>query len=189
MGDYFSAIPEDELQASGMSSIAHGKNLDPDNPIVDALEDSGLPGTDNDGRPIISYRQYKELGRRDSRLDAYALRMRWPGTNKFNTIQASKFLKWWGIGYIPIQIDDEDLKLMSESAKKRFGFLPKRRKEGSLPGERSNGVIIYHCNTKYEDCARFFDTENGLKWHWKRDHGELSKLATRRAKAAEAKEE
>lgn len=166
----FAALSESEVQELGLSSIVNAGNFDQDNPLMNAIG-TPLPQTDKVGRQVISYDQYKQLDKIGARMDNYALRMIWPGRAGVNTIQASKFLKWWGLGYRPLGIIDD-------IAKKRKMVAPVG-KDGEMPDD----VAVYWCREKYEDCPRFFDTQRGLKFHWNRDHGEDGKIAKRRPTA------
>lgn len=155
----FEILTEDEVNALGLSSVVHGGQIDPDNPIV-SLEAVGSAQQDRDGRQIISYKQFKDLSAADVRMDNYAVRMRWPGRSTTHPIQASKFQKWYGLGYRPVGD-------VQEAAKKRLTQLAEGIKESPV-GNR----VFYYCETKYPGCERAFDKEKGLKAHWGKDHGE-----------------
>ena len=101
-------LSEDEAISLGFSPIVHGGEMpDPDNPIAQTFINAqdGLPQTDREGRPIISYAQYLQMGKMDARMDNYALRVTRPGhQGKVWLIQASKYHKWYGGGYEAIGI-------------------------------------------------------------------------------------
>lgn len=172
----------DEVEALGFSNIVHaGQYEDPDNMIAESMM-AGVPSTDREGRQIISYSQFKRLSKMGHRLDNFAMRMKWPGRQGQRTIQASKYLKWLGAGYIPVGVTEEDLATFSDEMINRYrydaemsGNVIKRRKVAPVAEEQGDGVVIYWCKDKYADCTRFFDSSRGLKTHWGRDHGEWSK--------------
>lgn len=165
----------EEAEAAGLPSIVHGGMIDADNSAVEALwQGNAPPQQDRDGRQIISYKQYKELLKRNAPLHNYAMRMVWPGQRRVQTIQASKFHKWWGYGYIPVGITAEDVRGMSEEAQQRFkaaGFVEsvKVSREGNLEEVET---VIFRCKDTHPECKRFFDSEKGLKTHWRLDHKE-----------------
>lgn len=108
-------LTDTEALALGVSSIVHGGELDPDNEVVNArLAGGGLPQTDKEGRPIISYRQYEEISRAGGRLDQYAMRMIRPGYRGTWVIQASKYLKWFGLGYEGVGCPPEKTHMASD---------------------------------------------------------------------------
>lgn len=156
-----SVMTEDEINSMGMTSIVGAQFGEMDNPVVTSLGGSGINMQDRDGRQIISFKQFEELNLTGARMENYSIRMTWPGTNKINTVQASKYLKWYGIGYRP-WIDE--LKRQKREAL--------ADPDGSAKNLEAEGTVAYYCNTKYEGCSRFFDNVRALKFHWKRDHGE-----------------
>lgn len=153
----FSAMSEAELQELGLNSIVTAGNLDSNNPMIDAIG-APLQSTDKAGRQIVSYKQYQELSKIGARLDNYAIRMVYPGKNTINTIQASKYLKWYGLGYRPLGMLDDVVK--------------KRTITRSVDNVLPEDVQLYFCREKYPDCTRVFDREKGLTSHWKLEHGE-----------------
>ena len=181
------ALTEDEIFSLGMSSIVHNGESDEDNEFVAESITEGsllnLPQTDKEGRQIISWRQFLELGRIGARVDPYALRVVRPGRMGRWTIQASKYLKWYGLGYCH-QDDHAGWKnLTGRDAPGAVKSTPKRQTTNAV--ELEPGVHIYYCRDKYPDCSRFFDNPAGLKVHWNRDHGEVPSMARKR-KAVEA---
>lgn len=93
-------LTEDEALALGVSTIVHAGEIDPDNYAVNAaLASAGVPQVDKEGRPIISFKQYEEIGRASGRVDGYALRVMRPGARGTWIVQASKYHKWFGLGY------------------------------------------------------------------------------------------
>ena len=93
-------LTEDEALALGVSTIVHAGQIDPDNYAVSAsLASAGLPQVDKEGRPIISFKQYEEIGAVGGRVDGYAIRVMRPGARGTWIVQASKYLKWFGLGY------------------------------------------------------------------------------------------
>ena len=93
-------LTEDEALALGVSTIVHAGQIDPDNYAVSAaLSAAGLPQIDKEGRPIISFKQYEEIGKAGGRVDGYAIRVMRPGTRGTWLVQASKYIKWFGLGY------------------------------------------------------------------------------------------
>ena len=156
-------LTEGEVRDLNIPSIMSGNNFaDPDNYIVDTEQSGSVAQQDRDGRQIISYRQYKELSAKGSRLDNYAVRMYWPNRSGSWPIQASKYHKWFGLGYRPVGE-------VSEAAKVRMEL----RAEGMEETAESDRKF-FECKTKYPTCERFFDSAKGLKTHWGRDHGEWS---------------
>lgn len=135
--------------------------MDQDNPNILGRLGSPLPQTDKAGRQVISYKQYEELHRLGARMEGYALRMVWPGKGTINTIQASKFQKWYGDGYRPLG-EFESL------VQKRKVTAPESLPESGLPSD----VSLFFCREKYPDCDRVFDRQKGLTFHWNKDHGE-----------------
>lgn len=171
---------EEEL---GLSNIIHAGESE-DNPVAEYLATNAIQ-QDRDGRQIISYNQYKEFDRRGVRMDNYAMRMRWPGKRGSRTVQASKYLKWLGAGYIPVGVTAKDVDGFSSEMQSRFAYdaeilgteFPVRRRtklNASMPDEAVD-LTIFRCNDKYADCTRFFDSSKGLKTHWGKDHGEWGK--------------
>lgn len=177
MNDYGTAETISEAEALslgiGAGPIHAGEFSDPDNPLVESfLSDRGLPQTDKEGRPIISYRQYVELGNMSARMDGYAMLVarvdkagRWP-------IQASKYLKWYGLDYCHPDDKEGWNRLL-----KMYGMLkPQRRGPAPQVGAHPTTAptpaarTVYECSEKYPDCSRFFDTAEGLKFHWRKDH-------------------
>ena len=154
-------LSEEDAHALGLSTVVSGGAIvDPDSMMVEAIiEGGGLPQTDRDGRPIISFRQYEQLQKADARLDGYALRMTFPGQKGTWPIQASKYLKWYGLGY----------RAIGEEANK-----PKRTAQRPAPVKAAEvpDVTVFMCMDKYPDCKRFFDTKRGLEFHWRKEHGE-----------------
>lgn len=108
-------LTEDEALALGISTIVHAGEIDPDNYAVSAaLQTAGIPQMDKEGRPIISYRQYTEIGKAGGRVDGYALRVLRPGTRGTWIVQASKYLKWFGLGYEALGCPPEHTHLAAE---------------------------------------------------------------------------
>lgn len=157
-------LTEDEALSLGMSTIVHGGVADPDNEFIDAMLNNPdqAPQQDRDGRPIISYKQYLAMGKTNQRLDNYALRMFRPGSRGVWPIQATKFIKWYGLGYRPLG----EKEATASPAPKRPVVMDE------------SGPTIFFCKDKYPECGRFFDTPKGLQWHWKKDH-ETVKRATK----------
>lgn len=160
MNSFMSTMSEQELQELNLPSVVNAGNFDQANPNLLGVMGSPLPQTDKEGRQIVSYDQYKELQRLGARLDNYSVRMIWPGKNSINTIQASKFQKWYGLGYRPLG----ELDAMVQRRKAAAPAMP----ESGLPED----VTLFFCREKYQDCDRVFDREKGLKFHWNNDHGE-----------------
>ena len=218
-------LSDAEARTLGFETIVHNGEIDPDNSLVESLLRGGeVPAVDKVGRPIISYKQFVEIQSAGGRLDAYALRVKLPGYAGQWLIQASKYIKWFGLGYeavgIPVlethaagalryrleqeligsldfdddanenqtrrraeqavrkarkAIDSEIVQRIEgvETARRnvhleRTGEVVRRATAAAAPAD----VTIYFCKDKYPDCARFFDTDRGLKWHWRKDHGE-----------------
>lgn len=168
----------------GLSNIIHAGESDADNPVAEFMASNNVQ-TDRDGRQIISYHQFVEFSRRSVRLDNYAMKMRWPGKRGSRTIQASKYLKWLGAGYIPVGVNADDMENFGAEMQARYAYdaevlgteFPVRRRtkfNASVP-EEAVDLTIYRCSDKYADCARFFDSSKGLKTHWGKDHGEWGK--------------
>ena len=106
MVSLISTMEEEEIQALGMSSVVHaGQYSDDDNPVVSSSV-QGIAQQDRDGRQIISFRQFLELTDLGAPLHNYALRIQWPGKNTTQTIIASKYIKWFGIGYRPLGYEE-----------------------------------------------------------------------------------
>ena len=117
-------LTDDEALALGLSSIVHAGQLDPDNYAVNAaLSTAGLPQLDKEGRPIISYKQYKEIGNAGGRMDGYAMRVMRPGHRGTWLVQASKYLKWFGLGYEAVGGPPEESHLAGEIRRQVEGEL------------------------------------------------------------------
>lgn len=162
-------LSDDEMLALGISPIIHGGSPDPDNAIVDAMVHEGveIAQRDNEGRPVISYKQMIALREAGHRVDGYALRMTRPGFNKTWFIQASKLLKWERLGYVPVGKNPAPPRAV--------------RRVEPAPTESAD-TVIYFCSDKYPDCKRFFDTAKGLEFHWKSRHeGALAKATKKDA--------
>ena len=216
-------LTEDEALALGVSTIVHAGQIDPDNYAVSAsLAAAGLPQIDKEGRPIISFKQYEEIGKAGGRVDSYAIRVMRPGTRGTWIVQASKYLKWFGLGYEAVgsppekthlamavrqQVEREladtvDVDGLDEraTARKIEQFInkhttaiadeivtrmgakraaPRRPAKTIQPVEATadtDGITLYYCRDKYPECKRVFDTEAGLKFHWRKQHeGVLAK--------------
>ena len=135
---------EDEEIASLMGinpETLHPDSIDPDNPAVDAIIKGGGTYQDARGRPIISFRQFKEMSALGHRMENYLLRMRGP-FGAIQLAQATKYHKWYGDGYRAI---DEPV-------------APRAAPVGT--------VTVFKCNDKYPDCIRFFDSQRGRETHW-----------------------
>lgn len=120
-----------------------------DNASVEALLQAAKrfeDATDSRSRPIISYRQFRMLEALGARLDGFALRMRGPMGE--GPVQASKYLKFFGMGYRPVEAYAPDGK---EAAK-------------------DEGPMLYWCSDKYPECGRFFDSERSRSTHWGLEH-------------------
>ena len=168
-----------EVEELGLSNIIHEGEMEAmDNPLVEAMMKRGAaPTTDKAGRPILSYRQYIEVKKSGARMDNYAMLMRWPGKSVVQPMQASKFLKYLGMGYIPVGVSEKDLLGFSDDLKEKYAYDAEvRGLTYSKPARKTesvdNEVTIYRCSDKYPDCERFFDRVRGLSWHWKKDHSE-----------------
>lgn len=154
-----SVMTEDEINSMGLSSIVGGESSDADNPMIDQLGAAGIAMQDREGRQIISYDQFQRLRNLGARLEGYSVRMSWPGSNKINTVQASKYHKWYGEGYRPWV---EEVKRQRDSA-----FTSDYAHDVA-----SQNATAFFCKDKYAECPRFFDNTRALKFHWKKDHGE-----------------
>jgi len=125
-----------------------------------------------------------------------ALYVQWPGKNAVQTIVASKYLKWFGKGYRPLnyqQVMTEwntrkgvkvSLPTAADNAIVSAAASPEEiaeraeaivREKLQEIANQSNEVIIHRCSDKYSECKRFFDSERGLANHWRLDHGEVLK--------------
>lgn len=173
MAELVSVLDIEEAEAMGLANIFHAGQLEEDNPAVDYLK-ANVAMQDRDGRQIISYKQYLELSDIGARLDNYAMRMQWPGSAKVNTIQASKYLKWYGLGYRPPA-------LLEEHARKQRASREYSR-DVAVPSSLPEDVTLFFCRDKYSDCKRVFDTQKGLKFHWNKDHGEMAATKPRTPK-------
>lgn len=172
-------ITDEEARAGGLNSNIGPNGMDivpdPDSHLVNMLRQSGLPQTDKEGRPVISYKQYQDLLKSDVRMDGYVLRVYLPGRQGMYLVQASKYLKWYGRGFRPVAERAVQAVRNEETPARR-----RAQAEEALPE-----VTIFYCHDKYPDCTRFFDRKKGLETHWRTEHGEM---ATRRAKAIKAVE-
>lgn len=151
-------LSDDEVLGLGLSPLVHaGDNGDPDSMIAEAFI-HGQAQVDRDGRPVISYKQYKQLAAADARLENFAMRMGIKQANgqvRTGLIQASKYLKWYGQRWRPIE------ELNRPAA-------PTERAVRTSP--TVDAPKAFFCSEKYPECPRFFDTEKGLKFHWRKDH-------------------
>ena len=187
MVDTISVMTEEEVQNElGFGGIVHAGFSDDDNPTVDSVLRGKAPRQDKEGRQIISFRQYKELSRLGHRLDNYAMLMRWPTSTKANPIQASKYLKWYGLGYdaVGAPLDEthayRELVLEFKDAGMEEDMAEKRAKAelggfgtSVIPTVVADDDVRYKCSDKYADCKRFFDNPRGLKMHQLKDHQEV----------------
>jgi hypothetical protein len=173
-------LSEEEALDQGLStSFTNG--ADPDNPMFELDNESGLPPTDNEGRAVISWRQYQKLRNNPQpfrRLDNYALRVMAQSKQGpvSKTVQASKLLKWWGLGYRPVGY--------KEATKQKVNPAPKRPVEAVADTPK-----VYFCADAYPDCPRFFDTQPGLTFHIKKVHTAAMKPRKARKAAEPAAEE
>lgn len=194
MSDALGVMEEAEVQAMGLNSIIHAGAVE-DNIAVNAILSGQTPQQDKEGRQIISYRQFQELSSRGSRLADYAMWMHWPGDTKGRIVQASKFLKWYGLGWEPVGgpveqthafraavVELQEAGLDGDTAvmeaKNRFNRAQERIRANRqvsvlTPDQDAN---IFFCKDKYEDCPRFFDNQKSLTFHWNKDHGEIPSL-------------
>lgn len=220
-------LTEDEALALGLSTIVHAGQIDPDNYAVNAaLSSAGLPQVDKEGRPIISFKQYEEIGRVGGRVDNYAIRVMRPGVRGTWIVQASKYLKWYGLGYeavgtpaehthlaleirrivereLAAEVDIEGLnenaatkkveqfinkhrEAISAEIAKRMGHAPARRPVRTvepIEAQRDDEITFYFCRDKYPECKRAFDSQQGLKLHWRKDHEGAFKPRAKKAVA------
>jgi hypothetical protein len=149
-----STLSDEEMKAAGVDPFTGLQVLD--NPGIESIIKGGVVHQDAQGRPVISYRQYKELQKGGNRVDNYVLRMIDPASERTVLYQASKYLKAIGMGLEPV-----------EDYYARIGKAPK--------AEVSGGVKFFRCSTKYPDCERFFDSERSLQTHWGLQHERITK--------------
>lgn len=190
------SISHEEQLGLGLGSVVHGGEIiDPDSALAMAeqmAKETGLPGRDKEGRPIISYKQYLDLSYANADMSTYALRMTHVKRSGLWTIQASKLQRWWGLGYRPRGWTPE-LQGRIDAVKATLGRrtaddkprpigsvldLPEVTPMSSTPKRAitaDSDVVVYFCNEKYPDCKRFFDTKRGLSRHWKLDHEGVGK--------------
>lgn len=158
-------ISEGEALALGLSTVVHnGQSVEGYSvEMLDAMAAGDPFQADGEGRPYITYRQYEELSARGTRMEGFAMKMTHPSKpGQWWPIQASKYLKWYGLGYRPLG-----------------GETPKAAKETpARPAPKAEATadapMVYFCSEKYPDCKRFFDTQKGLAFHWRKDHGEAA---------------
>lgn len=179
------AMTHDEAMNAGLKPFVDGSF---DNYAIDAmLNNPGMAQNDARGRPIISYAQYQEMSRRDMRVDNYVLRMVGPAGK--GLIQASKYNKYWGEGYRPIE--------MVEAARRRARKTLDEYEEREARAPKAavvdeDQIVIYRCAEKYSFCNRFFDSRRALETHWgmpqPSGHGEkkIKKAAKAPVQAQEA---
>lgn len=179
-----SVLSDAEAIALGLSPVANGMAPDPDNMAVESLlSGSSLPQEDNEGRPVISFRQFQEIRKLKGKTDRYAMRMFYPGKAGTYFIQASKYLKWVRFGYKAVG-DNEGTRSAPKAVRK-----PEATVADADTADTS--VKIFFCADKYADCGRFFDTKRGLEFHWRKEHGESpirKPSASKRAPDGDAEE-
>lgn len=180
---------------AGLSTIVNSNGMfqDPDNAIVIAEKEAqlaGLPMTDADGRAIISWHQYNELGRLNADMSRYALRVYHtsPRVNGTWTIQASKLLKWWGLDYRPVGWANEKAARDREQAIAEATPTTRAEVQQAKNPTTDDDVTVFFCKDKFPECKRFFDTERGLEFHWTKEHGIKKTRATRKPPAPKTEE-
>lgn len=180
---------EESIDAGIQPFVSNGY----ENPLVDAiLTGVDVPRYDSRGRLVISYRQYQELQARDALMSQYALEMCLPSKPHVKQlVPASKYLKFWGNGFECVNAPLEETHVFAdtlrrlrlrgldqdEAIKETKRLIAQRNRpqvvvtpvvESSLPED----VTLFFCRDKYPDCKRVFDTQRGLQFHWRNDHGE-----------------
>ncbi len=163
-----------------------------ENPLVDAiLTGVDVPRYDARGRLVVSYRQYNELQARDAQMSQYALEMCLPSKPHIKTlVPASKYLKFWGNGFECINAPLEETHQYADTlrrlrlrgmeqdkaiAETRRLITQRTRQVATAPMVEARipeDVTLFFCRDKYPDCKRVFDTQRGLQFHWRNDHGE-----------------
>ena len=159
---FAAAMTHEEATAFGLNPFLNEDSLD--NFAVEGMLRSGntVPQSDSRGRAIISFRQFEEMKKRDMRMDNYALRM--VGPSGRGLIQASKYIKYAGEGYVPIEVMEARRKTearTSATQAEREGRAPKPTLVVS-----DEDYTIYRCAEKYPGCPRFFDSQRALETHW-----------------------
>jgi hypothetical protein len=164
-----------------------------------------MPRYDARGRLVISFRQYNELQERNAQMSQYSLEMCLPSKPHVKQlVPASKYLKFWGNGYECVNAPLEETHVYADTLRrlrlrgmeqneaiaevKRLIATRNRRAETPVfAPEPQESIHAFFCKDKYPDCTRFFDTERGLKFHWRNEHGEapIGKRATKPATQAE----
>ena len=146
-------LTEEEVAALGAN----------DNPVVDAML-KGEARSDPRGRPVISYRQYQELLNTGQRLDNFMMVMQGP-TGR-GLVQASKYQKWFGEGFLPPELIDKEAKVVQVQTAKQAAIAERDR-----PAVVSkDDLIVYYCHDKYPECPRFFDSPRGRQTHYGLEH-------------------
>lgn len=164
-----------------------------ENPLVDALLTGvDVPRYDSRGRLVISFRQYTELQSRDAMMGQYALEMCLPSKPHIKQlVPASKYLKFWGNGFECTNAPLEETHVYADTLRRlRLRGMDEdeaKRETKRLIQQRTRQVIaqtptvearipedvtLFFCRDKYPDCKRVFDTQRGLQFHWRNDHGE-----------------
>lgn len=169
------AFGEDEALALGLSPLV------PRNPAVDAMlnEDllSGMPTRDYEGRPVMSLDQYYMVSQNDKGVNLseflgnqsliYVLPdEKHPSRLQRGPVamQASKHIKWIGKGFVPVEE-------WYQKQPKKEKVSPKRPEPAEDEAAKDN-IQVYFCADKYSECKRFFDSQKGLDFHWRKEHGE-----------------
>ena len=172
-----------------------------ENPLVDSiLTGVDMPRYDARGRLVISFRQYNELHERNALMSQYSLEMVLPSKPHIKQlVPASKYLKFWGNGYECVNAPLHETHVYADTLRRlRLRGMEQEDaiketmrliNERNRPRERINidtpeqeKIHAFFCRDKYPDCTRFYDTERGLKFHWRNDHGEapIGKRAVKR---------
>lgn len=184
----------------GMSPVVGATGqIDRDNPYVADLMNGTGPTKDGD-RYIISFTQYSQLHNTDrDSLSQYSIRMFFPGYAGVMPVQATKYLKWYGRGYRAVGDPEysQSVKVSRPSRNTTSTDIVDEAVDklptmvgGSEDSLDDPAVTVYFCHDKYPECRRFFDTEKGLKFHWRNDHeGGFRKPRAPKAQVEAPKEE
>lgn len=164
----------EEMFDRGLEPTVNSTIVDQDNPVATGII-RGVVQQDAEGRNIISWKQYQEFINGDVRLENYALRMYFPGQRGIRMIPCTKYHKWYGLGFRPVGQLEEEIEKVRLATKVAAHPMdvegdPKEAAISVLDTVTTEEVVMFRCSSKYAECKRFFDSERGLKFHWRNEH-------------------
>lgn len=143
-------LTEEEIAELGLQNLFEGPT-----PVVNTLK-TGRDSKYRDG-DVITYDQFRALDAIGASLENKWLRMK--GPTGIGLALASKYQKWHGMGYEPLEVAERREKDAATQASSDKYFTRLEEK-----------VSVFYCSQKYPNCSRFFDSAKALETHWGMTH-------------------